>query len=59
MEQQKKHSSTVHAERAVEGVHYHYEHMNGRTLGDGLGVQLTRSLTGVRRGLKILYDLHL
>lgn len=49
------HNTTSHAERAVGTVRGYYEHMNGRSPGAALGVDFTRTLRGVGRGLRKLY----
>lgn len=49
------HNSTAHAERAVGAVSNYYKHMHGRARGAGLGLDFTRTLRSVTRGVRMLY----
>lgn len=49
------HNSTAQSERPIGSVRSYYEHTNRRTPGAGLGVDFTRTLRSVTRGLRELY----
>lgn len=51
----RKHNSKAHAEQSVRTVRGYYEHMNGHAPAVGYGINFTRTLRGVTRGLKKLY----